>query len=126
MVLVTYDYAQPCGAIASLVPKWPQQAGCVCRFPNSDLGKEILFRIKCLIPGDLLTGVAGDAAHDAHHGGIAHAGAIVDGVAIADAGVHLVMLHLVHVWLRAFVAPDAVLVLMMHWPRAMWRGPLVP
>ena len=74
-------------------------------------GKEILFRIKCLIPGDLLTGIAGDAAHDAHHGGIAHAGAIVDGVAIADAGVHLVMLYLIHVWLRAFIAPDAVLVL---------------
>ena len=85
--------------------------GVFAGLPILIFGKEILFRIKCLIPGDLLTGIAGDAAHDAHHGGIAHAGAIVDGVAIADAGVHLVMLYLIHVWLRAFVAPDAVLVL---------------
>ena len=85
--------------------------GVFAGFPILIFGKEILFRIKCLIPGDLLAGVAGDAAHDAHHGGIAHAGAVVDRVAVTDAGVHLVMLYLIHVWLRAFVAPDAVVIL---------------
>ena len=85
--------------------------GVFASFPILIFGEEILFRIKGLIPGDLLAGVSGDAAHDAHHGGIAHAGAVVDGVTVADAGVHLVMLYLVHVWLRAFVAPDAVVIL---------------
>ena len=70
--------------------------GVFAGFPILIFGKEILFRIKCLIPGDLLTGVAGDAPHDAHHGGIAHAGTVVDRVAVADAGVHLVMLYLIH------------------------------
>ena len=52
--------------------------GVFAGLPILIFGKEILFRIKGLIPGDLLTGIAGDAAHDAHHGGIAHAGAVVD------------------------------------------------
>ena len=78
--------------------EWPLQAGKSVLSPHPDLWERDLFRIKCLIPGDLLTGVAGDAASP-HHGGIAHAGAVVD-LAVADTGVHLVMLYLIHVWLR--------------------------
>ena len=60
-------------------------------------GHEGFFGIEHHIPRDFLTGVSGSAGHHGHEGGGDHSVAGVERVAVADGGVHFVVLGLVAV-----------------------------
>ena len=60
-------------------------------------GHEGFLGIEHHIPCDLLAGVSGSAGHHGHEGGFDHSVAGVERVAVADGGVHFVVLGLVAV-----------------------------
>ena len=60
--------------------------------PLQVLGNELLLRIQRLIPGDLLAGVGGHAAHDREQRAGGHALAVVHRLVLADGGEQQVVL----------------------------------
>jgi len=72
-------------------------AGWELQVEGDVLGHEGFFGIEHHIPRDFLAGVSGSAGHHGHEGGGDHSVAGVEWVAVADGGVHFVVLGLVAV-----------------------------
>ncbi len=69
------------------------------------LGDTTFLGVNRLVPGDLLPGMAGHAAHEREHGALRHPFAVVDHLALSNRREEFIVLDLVHVGVLALVTP---------------------
>src|SRR5579872_3298357 len=77
----------------------------VTSVPIDAVGDQPLVRVQRLVPGDLLAGVGGHAAHHREKRACGHALAVVDGIVAANGGKQDVVFALVHVVFLAVPRP---------------------